>query len=257
MILELDNMRYFLHLSYDGTLFHGWQFQPGQDTVQGTLKNALEILLKTPINIIGCGRTDTGVHAKQFYAHFDFDGIFPELFLLKLNSILPISISVYDVFEMHAQAQSRFDATERTYQYFIHTRKESFLRHYSCEFRYHSLDFAAIEEATALLVNYTDFTPVIKIDPENPVTTCKLKEAYWERTSEHTLVFTITSNRFLYNMIRRIVGCMIQIGRGQLSVAEFKHIMDTKGEFKVIKLAPSNGLHLTRVVYPYEMKKIF
>lgn len=249
--------RYFLHLAFDGTNYHGWQIQKNDHSVQQEIKNGLERILNVPINLIGCGRTDSGVHAKQFYAHFDCIKEIPDKFLIKINSVLPRNIAIYDIFEVPLFANARFDAFERAYEYFLHTKKNPFIREYSYEFPHHNLQWDLIHEATALLLHYKSFKPLVKSDGERVVYTCDLKAASWEQISEFQWKFSIRSNRFLYNMIRRIVGAMIIIGRGQLAIEEFKRIMDEQSEFKIVKLAPPNGLHLSRVLYDQKLVSEF
>ena len=244
-----ETARYFLHLAYDGTNFHGWQIQLNAISIQAVIKEALEKILNIPINLVGCGRTDTGVHATQYYAHFDCTKPLPDRFVMKLNAVLPGAIAIYECIPVERNAHARLHAIERSYEYFLHTRKNPFSRNYSYEFLYYPLRWDLIHEATALIPTYNEFKPMIKMDKENPVYTSTVKEAVWEQVSEHQWKFKITANRFLYNMIRRIVGTMVLIGREQLTLEEFKRVMDEQAEFKNIKLAPSNGLHLNRVVY--------
>lgn len=248
-----DIKRYFLHLAYDGTNYHGWQIQLNDHSVQQEIKNGLEKILNIPINLIGCGRTDSGVHAKQFYAHFDSTKPMPDKFIIKINSVLPRTIAIYDIIEVPRFANARFDAYERGYEYFVHTKKNPFVREYSYEFPHHHLNWDLIQEATQLLIQYKEFKPLVKSDGERSKYTCDVKSAGWEQVSEFQWKFSIRSNRFLYNMIRRIVGTMILIGRGQLTIEEFKRVMDEQSEFKIVKLAPPNGLHLCSVLYPKEI----
>ncbi|MBK7958677.1 MAG: tRNA pseudouridine synthase A [Bacteroidetes bacterium] len=236
---QVESSRYFLHLAYDGTNFHGWQIQLNAISIQAVIKEALEKILNIPINLVGCGRTDTGVHATQYYAHFDSTKPLPDRFVMKLNAVLPGAIAIYDCIPVERNAHARFHAIERSYEYFIHTRKNPFSRNYSYEFLYYPLRWDLIHEATALIPTYTEFKPMIKMDKDNP------------QVGDHQWKFKITANRFLYNMIRRIVGTMVLIGREQLTLEEFKRVMDEQAEFKNIKLAPSNGLHLNRVIYPF------
>ena len=252
-LTEEIKKRYFLHLAFDGTNYHGWQIQLNDHSVQQEIKNALEKILNVPINLLGCGRTDAGVHAKQFYAHFDCSKPLPDKFIIRINSVLPRNIAIYDIHEVAPYANARFDAYERGYEYYIHTKKNPFVREYSYEFPHHPLNWDLIQEATQLLLQYKEFKPLVKSDGERTKFTCELKSASWEQVSEFQWKFSIRSNRFLYNMIRRIVGAMILIGRGQLSLHDFKKIMDEQGEFRIVKLATPNGLHLCLVKYPEEI----
>jgi tRNA pseudouridine38-40 synthase len=243
--------RYFMHMAYCGTNFCGWQIQANAETIQQTLKESMERILQVPINVIGCGRTDTGVHATEYYAHFDLKRDMPDRFLMKLNAVLPVGIAVYEIFPVEHNAHSRFHATQRSYQYFIHTRKNPFLKLNSYEFIYYDLDWDLIIKATELLRNYGEFKPLVKVDKDQPKYNCTIFHVGWTQLSDHEWRFDITANRFLYNMIRRIVGTMILIGRHQLTIEEFVEVMDAQSEFRNIKLAPPNGLHLSKVKYPF------
>jgi tRNA pseudouridine38-40 synthase len=247
----IETKRYFLHLAYNGTNYSGWQIQANNETIQEVLKNGLEKILQVPINLIGCGRTDAGVHASQYYAHFDIQRDLPDKFLMKINAVLPAAIAIYDIIEVHPEAHARYDAISRSYQYFIHLRKDPFKRLYSFEFPHHSLDFEKIREATNLLMQYSEFKPLVKMDKDQPKFNCTIQSIGWTQIDPFQWRFDISANRFLYNMIRRIVGTMVLIGRDQLSIAEMVEVMDAQSEFKIIKLAPANGLHLSKVIYPF------
>lgn len=246
-----ETKRYLMHLAFDGTNFHGWQIQLNDHSVQQEITNALVKILNIPINLVGCGRTDSGVHAKQYYAHFDSTKPLPDKFIIKINAVLPRTIAIYDVYEVSPEVNARFAAIERGYSYFIHTKKNPFWRAYSYEFPHHSLRWDLIQEATALLPTFKEFKPMVKSDGgEKNNYRCDVRHAQWQQINEFQWQFTIRSNRFLYNMIRRIVGTMVLIGREKLTLDEFKAVMDAQSEFKIIKLAPPNGLHLDHVMYP-------
>lgn len=239
-----------MHLAFDGTNYHGWQIQINDHSVQQEITNALMKILNIPINLVGCGRTDAGVHAKQYYAHFDSTKPLPEKFIIKINAVLPRTIAIYDVYEIPSEINARFAAIERGYSYYIHMKKNPFWRAYSYEFPHHALRWDLIEEATALLTTFKEFKPMVKSDGDQNHYRCDVRLATWKQVDPFQWQFTIRSNRFLYNMIRRIVGTMILIGREQLTIEEFKTVMEAQSSFKIIKLAPANGLHLDHVLYP-------
>ncbi len=243
--------RYFLRLSYDGTNFCGWQNQLNQDSVQGSIEAALSTLYRSTQKVVGCGRTDTGVHADDYYAHWNFDGEIDDNFLIKINSILPRSICIKEIFEVNNDQNSRFSATSRTYHYFIHTQKNPFRRLYSYEYPHNPLNFALKEEAAELILNYSEFLPLIKLDKELKKTNCTLFTSKIEQIEPHYIRYEISANRFLHNMVRRIVGTLILIGREKMTLEEFKIGMDTQSPFRLIGLAPSNGLHLIHIGYPF------
>lgn len=242
--------RYFLEIAYDGTSFHGWQIQINAHTVQAEIHLALKTLLGSEIETLGCGRTDTGVHAKQFYLHFDYDNeINFEEFIYKLNRILPSSIAVYNCFKVHDDAHARFDATSRTYHYFYHTQKDPFLENQSTFLNY-NLNVDLMNEAAKLLLKYEDFTSFSKLHGDNKTNFCKVSEAFWEKKN-HQLIFTITADRFLRNMVRAIVGTSILVGKGKISINDFQKIIETKDRGEAGESVPATGLYLVKVNYPY------
>lgn len=249
--MEAIKKRYFLRLSYDGTNFCGWQNQLNQESVQGTIERALSLLYKSPQKIVGCGRTDTGVHADDFYAHWDYSGILDDKMLTKINAILPRSIAIKDIFEVPIDINSRFQAAKRTYHYHIHTMKNPFKRLYSYEYTHYGLDIDAMKNVAELLKNYTEFLPLIKLNKDDPKTTCTILESNWLQVEEHAWRYEVSANRFLHNMVRRIVGTCILAGRERLSISEIKHAMDTQTEMNYVLLAPANGLHLVHIDYPF------
>lgn len=243
-------MRYFIELAYKGTNYYGWQYQPGADSVQETLNKSLSLLLKTNIDIVGAGRTDTGVHAKQMYAHFDFESEINAPHLVhKLNSFLPKDIVVYNILKVADESHARFDALKRTYEYHIHTTKDVFENEGSYQFLL-PLDMDKMNEACQLLFKYNDFECFSKVNTDVKTFNCVIFEAYWTRCG-NKLVFTITADRFLRNMVRAIVGTMINIGTGKISLADFEKIIESKNRSQAGFSVPAHGLYLTKIEYEY------
>ncbi len=244
-------MRYFVQLSYKGTKFHGWQIQPNAVTVQEPLEKAFSLLLREKIKIVGCGRTDTGVHASCFYAHFDCNHTISNLEKLtyKFNSLLPKDIAIQRIFSVKEDAHARFEATERTYKYYISKVKTPF--HYEESFFYpFPLNISAMNEAAKKLLNYTDFTSFSKLHTDVKTNNCRIIAAYWEETDEQ-LIFTITADRFLRNMVRAIVGTLLEVGKEKCSVEQFCEIIEAKDRGKAGSSAPAEGLFLHRIKYPF------
>lgn len=243
-------MRYFIKLAYNGSLYHGWQIQPNAASVQETLNKALSVLLHSNISLMGAGRTDTGVHAREMYAHFDFETVFdiPKL-IHKLNSYLPKDIVIYTIFLVNEEAHCRFDATKRTYEYHIHLFKDAFL-HEQSWYVNQSLDIDLMNEAAQLLLNYTDFQCFSKVNTDVNTFDCSIYEAYWKK-EDNKLIFTISANRFLRNMVRAIVGTLVNIGLHKINVADFIRIIESKNREKAGFSVPAHGLYLTKIVYPY------
>ncbi|UQD56542.1 tRNA pseudouridine(38-40) synthase TruA [Flavobacterium sp. K5-23] len=243
-------MRYFIKLAYNGTLYHGWQYQPNASSVQETLNKAFSVLLNTSINLMGAGRTDTGVHAKVMYAHFDFDTHIDSSKLVhKLNSYLPKDIVIYDIILVADEAHSRFDATKRTYEYHINTFKDAFSQDQSWYF-YQKLDIELMNEASKILFNHIDFQCFSKVNTDVNTFDCTIFEAYWKQENEK-LVFTISANRFLRNMVRAIVGTLINIGLHKITLADFNNIIEGKNRDKAGFSVPAHGLYLTEIHYDY------
>lgn len=246
-----NQQRYFITLSYDGTNFSGWQFQPNHPSIQEEIENALTVLTRVSQKIIGCGRTDTGVHADYYIAHWDGPNELASNFAMKMNALLPRSISIHSITPVKDNAHARFDATSRKYHYFLHTRKNPFLKLYSYEFPFYNLDFIKMQEAAKILLEFDEFLPLIKLDKETKKTKCLLYTSEWIQLDEHAWRYEVSANRFLYNMVRRIVGTSIMIGRGKLSLESFRDSLIHQTPLQYINLAPANGLHLVDVVYPY------
>ena len=245
-------MRYFIKLAYNGTNYHGWQIQDNAHTVQAEMNEKLSLLIGQEINVVGCGRTDTGVHAREFYAHFDVVELKTDEADLcnKLDKFLPPDIAVYQIFEVKPDFHSRFDAINRTYKYYISRRKNPFLTDQS--FYYHGpLDYAKMEDACKYLFEYEDFTSFSKLHTQTTTNNCKITAAHWKEV-EGTVIFTISADRFLRNMVRAIVGTILEIGKGKLKVKDMKKIIEAKDRSKAGFSVPAQGLFLERVEYEFD-----
>ena len=241
--------RYFVSISYDGTAYHGWQVQPNGHSVQAELQRCLSTLLREEIAVTGAGRTDAGVHARCMVAHFDFEQPIDEGQLTyKLNRILPRDISVQKVWEVANDLHARFSAVSRTYHYYIHTQKDPFLRSYSCELHY-SLDFAKMNEAAACLLQYEDFGAFCKSHADVKTTLCQVTQARWVQQSSYSWYFEISANRFLRNMVRAVVGTLIDVGRGRLTVEDFCKVVEGKKRTDAGESMPAHALFLEDVSY--------
>jgi tRNA pseudouridine38-40 synthase len=243
-------LRYFIKLAYNGTQYHGWQIQPNAASVQETMNKAFSVILNTEISLIGAGRTDTGVHAKEMYAHFDFENsIYATNLIHKLNSFLPKDIVIYDVFPVADDAHTRFDATKRTYEYHINTFKDAFLQEQSWYF-HQKLDLDLMNKAANLLLKHTDFQCFSKVNTDVNTFDCTIFEAHWKQENEK-LIFTISANRFLRNMVRSIVGTLINIGLHKITLDDFENIIESKNRDKAGFSVPAHGLYLTKIEYDY------
>ena len=242
-------MRYFVTLSYDGTRFHGWQIQPNGISVQGELEHGLSLLLRTTVQVTGAGRTDAGVHARMMVAHFDFDGdVDCQQLAYKLNKLLPQDIAIQKIEPVAADLHARFSATSRTYYYYLHTTKDPFQRHYSCELHY-PLDFELMNRAAAMLLDYEDFGAFCKSHADVKTTLCHVTEARWVQLSDYEWRFEITANRFLRNMVRAVVGTLIEVGRGRLSLDDFCRVVEGKRRSDAGESMPGNALFLVDIKY--------
>ena len=242
-------MRYFVWFSYDGTAYHGWQIQPNGNSVQEELQRALSTLLREEISVTGAGRTDAGVHARQMVAHFDFsEAIDLEQLAYKLNRILPCDIAVDRVELVDDDMHARFSATSRTYHYYIHTKKDPFSRPYSTELHY-ELDFDKMNEAGRILMTYDDFGAFCKSHSDVKTTLCRVTKAEWVPTSETSWYFEITANRFLRNMVRAVVGTLIDVGRGRLTLDDFRKVIEGKRRTAAGESMPANALFLENIRY--------
>lgn len=241
--------RYFLEVSYKGTNYHGWQIQGNASSVQDTLQRGLLAILRSPVQVMGSGRTDTGVHATQQFAHMDFDDLdsHPD-FLKKINAVLPPDIAVIGIREVQPDAHARFDAVWRSYRYVIGLRKDPFEEGlaWRCFF---DLDLSLMNAAAGLLLKYDDFESFSRVKTDTKHFRCKIKSATWEQKGNH-LIFHITANRFLRGMVRAIVGTLVLVGRGRLSLDGFEEIIRAKRRVEAGSSAPPQGLFLSEVVYP-------
>lgn len=243
-------MRYFIKLAYNGSRYHGWQYQPNASSVQETINKAISTLLNSEISIMGAGRTDTGVHAKIMYAHFDFEPPFNKTSLVhKLNSFLPKDIVIYDIIVVEEAAHARFDALKRTYTYQINTFKDPFLQEQSWYF-HQELDIDLMNEAAILLFNHIDFQCFSKVNTDVGTFDCRIFEASWKQ-NHNRLVFTISANRFLRNMVRSIVGTLVNVGLHKITLDDFNSIIVDKNRDKAGFSVPAHGLYLTEIEYDY------
>lgn len=246
-------MRYFIYLSYDGTNYHGWQIQLNGDSVQETLMKALATFLRQEVEVIGAGRTDAGVHARLMVAHFDFERELDGAQVTdKLNRLLPPDIAVYKVCRVKQDAHARFDATYRTYKYYVTTRKDPFSRNYAWRL-FNSLDFEKMNEAARTLFDYTDFTSFSKLHTDVKTNNCKIMHAEWTQVGETEWVFTIQADRFLRNMVRAVVGTLVEVGRGKMTIGDFKKVIENKDRCKAGSSVPGHALFLVDVGYPEEL----
>ena len=247
-------MRYFIQLSYKGTAYHGWQVQKNARSVQELVNKALSIVLRQPLETLGCGRTDTGVHARQLFAHFDYEKEFnTEKVLIALNGLLPHDIAVQHIFEVAETAHARFDATSRTYEYHICFDKDPFLTN----FAWHIQQIPAIEQmnlACKILIDHADFSCFSKSHTQVKTNICKITDASW-KMNDKELVFYITADRFLRNMVRAIVGTMLQIGKNELSLNQFVKIIKSRDRSMAGMSVPAEGLYLCKIEYPYKLVK--
>ena len=250
--------RYFIELSYDGAAYCGWQRQPDAPTVQQALEKALSTLLRQEVEVVGAGRTDTGVNASYYVAHFDCESGVKDCAQLvyKLNLILPQDIAVKAVREVCEQAHARFDAVEREYTYYISQRKNPFRRFSAWQY-YVALDVERMNEAAATLLEYDDFTSFAKLNSNNKTNICRVVKAEWRRAEwdADLLIFTIRADRFLRNMIRAIVGTLVDVGRGRYTVEEFRDILHSRDLSRSSAGAPAQGLFLSDVKYSDEVYK--
>jgi len=242
-------MRFFITLSFDGTNYHGWQIQPNSDSVQQRLQEALSTLLRQPVEVVGAGRTDTGVHARMMVAHFDWEELIDgKQLAYKLNKFLPQDIAVQEVRLVDEEMHARFSATSRTYHYFIHMRKDPFQQAYSWQVPF-KLDFEKMNEAAKVLLEYKDFTSFSKVNTDTKTNLCNVKEAFWEEIAPDRWRFTITANRFLRNMVRAIVGTLVEVGRGRLSPEDVRRIIEAKDRCSAGESVPAKGLFLVDIKY--------
>ena len=244
-------MRYFIYLSYDGARYHGWQRQPNDLSVQQVLEEALSTLLRQPIEVVGAGRTDAGVNASMMVAHFDAS-LPEETVVSRLNRLLPSDIAVQRIVPVRPDAHARFSATSRTYHYYITFDKSPFLRHYAwrCPF---PLDFDRMNEAASHLFDYTDFTSFSKLHTDVKTNNCRIMKAEWVQQADGTWMFEVQADRFLRNMVRAIVGTLVDVGRGKISVQDFCDIIEKKDRCSAGQSMPGNALFLAGITYPEDI----
>lgn len=244
-------MRFFIQLSYNGTNYHGWQIQPNATSVQETLTKALNVVLNEKnIVIMGAGRTDTGVHASKMFAHFDYEKeIDSKTVVHKLNSYLPKDIAVSEIISVDENAHARFDAKQRTYEYKINLTKNVFLDELSWYYN-KELDVEAMNDAASLLMEFIDFQCFSKVHTDVNTFNCAITQAFWKKENDQ-LIFTISADRFLRNMVRSIVGTLVNLGLGKISKADFQKIIESKDRKKAGFSVPACGLYLTEIKYDY------
>lgn len=241
--------RYFITFSYDGTNYHGWQVQPNGNSVQAEMQRALSVLLREEVQVVGAGRTDAGVHARQMVAHMDSDNAINCANLAyKLNRLLPRDIAVSDVSPVDISMHARFSATSRTYHYYVHIAKDPFHRAYSYELHY-TPDFEAMNSAAAILLEYEDFAAFCKSNTDVKTTLCRVTEAHWVKDTDNNWHFVITANRFLRNMVRAVVGTLLDVGRGRIGVDDFRRIVERRKRTGAGESMPGNALFLEKVTY--------
>ncbi|HET6559150.1 MAG TPA: tRNA pseudouridine(38-40) synthase TruA [Prolixibacteraceae bacterium] len=245
--------RYFIELAYKGTRFHGWQVQPNGVSVQESLEKALSTITRESIAVTGAGRTDTGVHASYFVAHFEStnDHLAHPDFAHKLNRFLKEDIAIFSIQKVSATSHARFDAISRTYQYNINLHKDPFSTDTSWYF-YRQPDVEAMNKAAQILFDYTDFTSFSKLHTDVKTNNCKIMQAEWAQ-QDHKLVFTVKADRFLRNMVRAIVGTLLEVGIGKMDLNDFRQVIEQKDRGAAGLSVPAHGLFLTGIEYPKEI----
>jgi tRNA pseudouridine38-40 synthase len=246
----MSHHRYFIQLAYQGTHYFGWQIQPNHNTVEAEVERALtQLNSNQKIEITGCGRTDTGVHASDYFAHFDHDKeIDPQHWRFKLNLMLPHDIAIKNIFVVAPTLHARFDAISRTYEYRIHTSKDPFIDN-SSWFNNLTLDLEKIQQACELMKVHTDFECFSKVHTAVTNFNCQIHKMEWSQI-ENGYLFRISANRFLRNMVRAVVGTLIDVGIGKISLSEFQEILSSKNRSKAGTSVPANGLTLVKIDYP-------
>ena len=242
-------MRYFIWFSYDGSRYHGWQLQPNGVTVQSELERCLSLLLRHDVCVTGAGRTDAGVHARMMAAHFDTETpVDTDMLTKKMNGLLPYDIAVSRVEAVSSELHARFSATSRTYRYYIHTCKNPFICRHSLEVHYR-LDFELMNQAGRMLQEYDDFGAFCKAGSDVKTTLCRVTHAQWHQTSDSSWYFEITANRFLRNMVRAVVGTLIEVGRGRMTLDGFRHVVEGRQRTQAGESMPAKALFLEHVSY--------
>lgn len=249
----MTTQRYFIELAYNGTRYHGWQIQPNAIAVQELLNKALTTVLRQPVETTGCGRTDTGVHATEFFAHFDQSTAHGPLTMngigRGINALLPNDIAIKNIIPVHTDAHARFDATLRSYEYHIHFNKDPFKHNYSWQIKDRP-DVALMNRAAAIIMEYTDFSCFSKSNTQVKTNNCKISRAEWVETG-NGIVFHISADRFLRNMVRAIVGTLLQVGRKLMEPEAVRAIIESKNRSEAGTSVPACGLYLTEVKYPF------
>lgn len=247
-----DTYRYFIKLAYNGKAYHGWQRQDNALSVQQVMEEGLRLIFGEEAGVTGAGRTDTGVHATKFFAHFDLSlelsGTALEARRFKLNNYLPGDIYVFDIWQVDPQAHARFDALSRTYEYIITTRKDPF-RQDSAWYLHGSLDISRMNEAAKVLYEYNDFTSFSKLHTQVKTNNCRIMEAHWVK-QDNLLVFKIRADRFLRNMVRAIVGTLVDIGKGKIGPDDLRDIIEARDRSEAGLSVPAHGLYLVDIEYP-------
>lgn len=257
-ILNKMHYRYFIKLAYNGADYHGWQIQQNAMTVQQVITDAIRIMWIKDFKMIGCGRTDTGVNAKEFYAHFDLAEEInrEELRNLayKLNRYLPEDIVIHDIFPVPPDLHSRYDAISRTYEYHIHTRKDPFLVN-SSWYVFPEPDIEIMNRGGEVILEYEDFTSFSKANVKRKTNLCTVTEAHWVE-EEHKLIFRITANRFLHDMVRAIVGTLVDLGHHKITIKDLRFIIEDLNRCSAGESVPARGLYLSRVEYPIDLSRL-
>lgn len=242
-------MRYFIDFSFDGTDYHGWQIQPHDISVQEQMEKALTTLLREDISIVGAGRTDTGVHARKMVAHFDsIKPVEEKQLVYKLNRFLPRDIAVKNIYQVEDNMHARFSAKRRTYRYYVSTSKDPFTRRYSWQTHF-ELDFELMNEAAAILMEYDDFGAFCKSHSDVKTTKCEIMSARWYMTSDTSWYFEISANRFLRNMVRAIVGTLVEVGRRRMTIEQLRQVIESGLRTEAGESMPANALFLYDISY--------
>ncbi len=243
------NLRFFIELAYNGKSFHGWQIQPNAESVEGTLERALSLLLKEPVDVVGAGRTDTGVHASFMVGHFDsLSQEINEDLVHRLNSFLPNTVVVYRIYQVQNEAHARFDASVRTYHYKISQQKNPFLVDWAYEFK-PTLDLDVMNRAAQLLLSHRNFKCFSRSNTDVKTYNCVISQAQWV-VRDDLILFIVSADRFLRNMVRALVGTLIEVGLGKIDIHDFKNILDSENRSEAGASVPAHGLYLVDIKYP-------
>ncbi|WP_238586899.1 tRNA pseudouridine(38-40) synthase TruA [Chryseobacterium sp. Leaf405] len=251
MLSYIFTLRYFIEFSYNGKNYFGYQIQPNAISVQEELEKALSTILREEIKTTGAGRTDTGVHAKKIFAHFSTEKLLDQDFTRRLNGFLPQDISIKRIFPVKDDFHARFDATFRTYEYYISLEKNPFTEESAWQHWRKSLDINKMNEACKILFEYEDFTSFAKLHTDNKTNLCTMYKAEWEQNGSE-LKFTVSANRFLRNMVRAIVGTMVEIGSGKIQPEDLRKVIENKNRNSAGTSAPAHGLYLVDVGYDFD-----